>query len=287
MTHPTFTIATSVFNLVKMRFSWVEAFENWLSFLAGTGQLVIAVNTSDDGTPEAIREWAAKWQAEHPESATRVDILDIAIPYSNPAFDGMGKAAATAVATEPYVILLDCDERVNPRQRRKWDVLARELEVSPYEAFLVPVVDLIGDERHYKADHLLCAKWYIHKRLPHLTRGVVKHAWNPDGVTWDTSKSDSCELINRETGQLARAASILAPGLPHYLTVPQLESGEIPFVYHLGYLDMEQRVRQSAFWRGVWDERAGQPGKEPETTLATLEAIPRYRHNLPSWRETR
>jgi hypothetical protein len=280
MNRPTFTIASSWFNVEKAGFAWREAAANWLDFLGGDGQLVIAINTSEDDSPRLVREWTARWQAEHADSATRIDILDIAIPYTDAAFDGKGKAAATAAATEPYVILLDADERLVPRMRRKWDALALELERSPYEAFLVPVVDLLGDEQHYKD----CGqKWYLHKRLPHLTRGVVKQAWNPDGVTWDTSRSDSCELIHRETGELARAAGILM-GLPHYMTVPQMESGEVPFVTHLGYIDLEQRVRQSAFWRPVWDSRC-QPGKEPETTLATLEAIPRYRHNLPSWRD--
>ena len=284
---PTFSIVTSWYNVVRMRFAWREAAENWLDFLNGDGQLVIAINTSDDDTPRIVREWVAKWQAEHTASATKIDVIDIAIPYTDPAFDGKGKAAATAAATEPFVILLDCDERIVPSMRRKWNSMALDLERSQYEAFLVPTIDLMGDEEHYKADYTIGGKWYIHRNLPYLTRGVNVHARNPDGVTFKTDASDSCDLIHNETGTLARAGSILAPGLPHFLTVPQLESGDVPFVYHLGYLDHEQRVRQSAFWKPVWEQRCGQTKEEPVTTLETLAAIPRYRHRLPSWREKR
>ncbi len=276
------SICTSIYNAQRMGFAWKDAFANWLQFLAGEGQLVIAINTSDDDTPAAVRAWVKQWQEEHASSTTVIDVIDIAIPYTDAAFDGKGKAAATAAAKQPFVILLDLDERLIPSQRKQWLALARELERSPAEALFIPVVDLIGDPERYKS----CGqKWYLHKNLPHLTRGVVKGAMHENGTTWDTSKSDSCELINRDTGELAPTASIMAPGLPPFMVVAQLESGAVPFVYHLGWLDAEQRLRQSAFWKDVWDARAGTPGKEPAMTLEKLEAIPRYQHNLPTWEE--
>ena len=282
MNRVTYSIASSWYNVEKMRFAWREALENWLSFLSNDGQLVIAINTSEDDSPTLVRDWVKKWQAEHLSSTTKIDIIDIAIPYTDPAFDGKGKAAAQAACTEPFVILLDCDERLVPSMRRAWDRLAVELDRSPYEAFLVPVVDLMGDEEHAKSAG---AKWYLAKNLPHLTRGVVKHAWNEDGVSFRTDVSDSCELIHRETGELARTASIMAPGLSSYMIVAALEGGETPFVHHLGWLDYEQRLRQSAFWRPIWDQRAGTPGKEPSLALQTLHDMPRFRHSLPNWRE--
>lgn len=276
-----FTVATSIYNAQRMGFAWRSAFSNWLDFLSGEGQLVIAINTSDDDTPAAVRAWVKQWQEEHTSSATVIDVLDIAIPYTNPAFDGLGKAAATAAAKQPFVILLDLDERLVPSQRKLWLALTCELERSPVEALFIPVVDLIGERDRFKS---IGSKFYLHKNLPHLTRGVVKHAWNEDGVTWRTDVSDSCELIHRETGALAVTAAIMAE-LPDFLKIGQLESGAVPFVYHLGFLEAEQRVRQSAFWRPIWNARCGNAKEEPETTLETLAAIPRYRHSLPDWEE--
>lgn len=285
MSRPTYTIATSIFNVVRMGFAWEEALDNWLRFLGEDGQLVVAINTSDDDTPAKVRAWVEQWRQSHfADRQPQIDVIDIAIPYTDPAFDGLGKAAATDAATQPFVILLDIDERLVPSMRRKWDALALELERSQFEAFLVPSIDLIGDEEHFKDP--VGAKWYLHKRLPHLTRGVVAQARQADGPI-DTSKSDTCELIHRDTAELARTAHVVAPGMPSYITVPQLESGEVPFVYHLGWLDAEQRLRQSDFWAPVWTARRGGKDPEPKQTLESLAAIPRFPHHLPGWREER
>lgn len=276
---PTFSIVSSWFNVEKMKFDWRGALENWLAFLRGTGEIVIAVNTSEDNSAKLIREWVANFKMDNPTNFTKVEIVDIEIPYTDPAFDGKGKAAATEKATERFVILLDCDERLVPGSRESWLRLAIELETSKYEGFLIPVIDLIEDDKKYKS---IGAKWYIHKNLPYITRGVVKWAYREDG-TIDKTKSDTCEAINKDTGQLINSANIIMMELPDWMKVAQMESGEVPFVYHLGFLDLEQRLRQSDFWRPVWDLRDG-TAKEPEMTLEKLQAMPKARHNLPTWR---
>lgn len=276
---PTFSIVSSWFNVEKMKFDWRGALENWMTFLRGTGEIVIAVNTSEDNSPNLIREWFKNFKMDNPTNFTKFEVIDIEIPYTDPAFDGKGKAAATAKATERFVILLDCDERLVPGSRDAWLRMAIELEVSKYDGFLVPVIDVIEDEKKYKS---IGTKWYIHKNLPYITRGVVKWAYREDG-TIDKTKSDTCEAINKETGQLISAAPIIMMELPDWMKVAQMESGEVPFVYHLGFLDLEQRLRQSEFWRPVWDLRDG-TAKEPETTLEKLQAMDRARHNLPTWK---
>lgn len=286
MNTPTFSLHSSVFNVQKAGFDWTGALTNWLDFLWAGDQLVLAVNTSEDDSPALLREWLGKWQETHADKQVCTDVIPIAIPYTDADFDGRGKAAALAACTEPYAMLMDLDERVVPSMRRQWGALARELEQSQLEGFLIPSIDLHGDEDHYRAGDGPCqSKWYLHKRLPHITRGVVKWARREDGSI-DKTKSDTCEALDSRTGDLIKAAPIISPALPHWMAVPQLESGEVPFVYHLGGLDLEQRVRQSAFWRPHWDNR-DKHSQEPETTLQQLEQVPRYRHHLPSWRESR
>lgn len=278
-----FSIHTSLFNAIKMRFDWQEAFENWLSFLNGTGQLVVAINTSEDDTSSKVKEFFQNWQRANPQSRTKIDVLDIQIPYTDPAFDGKGKAAALAACTEPYCILLDIDERIVPSMRDRWVRAARDLEHSSSDALFIPSIDLIGDDRHYKVASQLGCKWYLHKNRPYLTRGVVDFARRPDGSI-DKTKSDTCELVVKDTFQLARCVYIVINSMPQWMVMSQLESGAIPFVYHLGWLDAEQRVRQADFWRPVWNLR--DPTKEePAIALADIEKIPRYRHNLPNWKE--
>lgn len=274
-------IHTSIFNVESMRFKWREAIQNWFQFLAGTGEIIIAINISHDKTPELVRAYCERLQSESPQSNTKIKIVDIDIPYTNPAFDGLGKAAALSHVTQPYAVLLDIDEFLVPSQRKLWMGMVRELENRRnIDALLVPVVDLFGDEQHFSKTG---SKWYLHRNNLNLTRGVVNFARRADG-TFDTKLSDSCELIAKDTGELVRAAPILMPELPDFLKITTLESGETPFVVHTGYLDLEQRLRQTEFWKNHWENREGKPGSQPKTTLADLEKIKRYRHNLPDWR---
>lgn len=275
----TFSIVTSWFNVEKMKFDWRGALENWINFQKGNGQIVIAINVSVDDCSSIIKKWVENWKLENPTNNTKIEIFDIDIPYSDPAFDGKGKAAATEKATEPYVILLDCDERLFPFSKHAWSKAAIQLETSSYEGFLVPVVDLIFDEKHYKS---IGTKWYLHKNLPYITRGVVGWAYREDGSI-DKTKSDTCEAINKDTKDLINSVPLLMPSLPDWMKVGILESGDVPFVYHLGFLDAEQRVRQSEFWRPVWNLRDKQ-SEEPEVSLETINEIKKYRHNLPTWK---
>ncbi len=265
-----------------MKFSWRDTLENWISFLGlMESQIVIAINTSTDDTAKLVREYVKK--TLDPRSLVKIDVIDIEIPYTLPDFDGRGKAAALAACAKPYCILLDADETLQPNQRNLWMQLAGELERNrSFDAFLIPVVDLIGDDRHYKTP--IGSKFYLHRNSPDFTRGVVNYARRPDG-TFDTTKSDSCELCRKDTGELVRAQHILMQGLPDFLTMGQLESGMVPYVIHHGWKNLEQRLRQSAFWEPHWSAREGKPVKT-ERSLADLEKISRLRHNLPIFSKT-
>lgn len=273
------SIYNSSFNIVSAGFDWKPVLQNWLDFLNGTGQIVIAVNKSTDDTPKVLREWFAKWKEENIWSHTKIDVIDIDISYDDPEFDGKGKAAALEKCTEPYCTLLDLDEVIVPSQRRLWRLLCQELERSPYDGFMIPVVDLIGKEDRLKS---IGAKWYLHRNRPQITRGVVKFAYREDGSI-DKTKSDTCEAIYGETGELIHSAAIINLSLPPQMILPALETRQVPFVYHLGYLNLEQRLKRAEFWRPVWDNR-DKKSSEPKLTLEDLKKIPRIKHNLLSWK---
>ena len=270
------TIYTSIFSVERMRFKWREALQNWFQFLDGSGEIVIAINTSDDKTPELVRAFCDRLATETPHSQTKFKIVDVEIPYTDPAFDGKGKAAALSHATQPFAILLDIDEFLVPSQRKMWLRLAAELQNRRnFHAFLVPVVDLVQDERHFKG---IGSKFYLHRTSPNITRGVFKGGYREDG-TIDVTKSDSTELICADSQELARSQFLFDPNLPDFLKIGILESGETPYVLHYGWIDKEQRLRQSDFWRPVWALRNGSEVKT-ESSLADLEKLPKFRHNL-------
>lgn len=273
------SIYTSLYNAQKMSFDWKGALQNWISFLDRSGEIVIIVNTSEDDTLSAVREFAKT--AVLLPSQVLLKVIEASISYSDPAFDGKLKALALSHCTQPFAMLLDIDELLVPGQKKLWLNLARELEMNrSFDAFLVPVVDLIGDEQHFRS---IGSKFYIHRNDPNITRGVHKQAYREDG-SFDKTKSDSTEAIYVDTQEVVRSKSILVTGLPPFLIIGYLEGGEVPFVIHTGWVNMEQRLKQAAFWRKIWDIRDGGHSKEPELTLADLEKIPRYKHNLPPWK---
>lgn len=266
------------YNLQKMGFSWKETLQNWLDFLHHSGEIVIAVNTSEDDTVNLIRQYVASTLQSH--SQISVKVIDAEIPYTDPEFDGKLKALALSHCTQPYAMLLDFDELLVPSQRALWVGLARDMEMDySFDSYLVPVVDIFGDEQHYKG---IGTKFYIHRNTSNITRGVHKQAYREDGSI-DKTKSDTTEAIYKDSREIIRAKQLVMMDLPQYITVGCLESGVTPFVVHLGWLNLEQRVKQSAFWRPHWDNR-DKHSQEPETTLVDLEKIPRYHHNLPPWK---
>jgi len=274
-------IYSSLFNVAKMRFDWKGALSNWLTFLNNEGQLSIVINTSDDDSPTLVRKWLAAYQAENPWCHTKITVTDASIPYDDPEFDGKLKALALSHCTEPYCILLDCDERIVPSTRHLWVKLAIELQNDPrIDAFLIPVVDLFGDEQHYR--NPLNSKWYLHRNSPNITRGVVGFAYRANGSI-DTSRSDTSEAIYLDTKGLVRATPIVNPSFPHFLIAGILHGGETAFVYHLGALDQQQRIRQSTFWAPVWANR-NKSEQEAIPTLDDLSKVPRFKHDLPTWR---
>lgn len=270
------TIYTQLFNAERMRFKWREAIQNWFQFLDGTGEIVIAVNTSDDKTPELVRAFCDRLATETPHSQTKFNVVDISIPYTDPEFDGKGKAAALSCATQPFAILLDIDEFLVPSQKKIWLKLIAELRNrNNVDAFLVPTVDLVQDEEHYKS---IGAKFYLHKTGPNITRGVFKGGYRADGSI-DVTRSDTTELIFADSRELVRAQFLIDPNLPSYLKLGILESGETPYVLHYGWIDKEQRIRQSDFWRPVWAARNNGEVKT-ESSIKELEKLPKLLHNL-------
>ncbi len=275
-------IYSSGYNLQSMGFSWKETLSLWLQFLRNQGAITIAVNTSKDETPKLLRAFFDQYKAENPWCQTKIQVIDATIPYEDPEFDGKLKALALAACTQPYCVLLDMDEIIPVWQTKLWAGLVGELEKRRnLDGLLVPVVDIIGDDEHVK--HPIGQKWYIHRNSPNITRGVVKWARREDG-SFDTSKSDSCEAVAKDTGELIRAQAILMGDLPDFLKMANLENGEIPYVVHLGYRNLEQRLKQTEFWAPHWEARNGRKDEKPKTTLEDLQKIRRFGHNLRDWR---
>ena len=266
------SIYTSAYNLISMRFDWQATLTNWQRFLGPGGQIVIAVNTSTDDTLKALQDYALA----HPGNWI---IFPTDIPYTDPLFDGLIKNEALRRCKGDFCTLLDMDEVLPLSNRAAWDKAMEILGSTGYDALFLPVIDLFHDDKSYKA---LGQKWYLHKNRPYLKRGRVAFAARADGTT-DITKSDTCELI-QTNGSLANAAHLNVLSFDEDYRLLHMRGNLIAYVVHTGWLNKQQRLRQSAFWAPVWNARDGSTVEKP-LELADLDKIPHKLHGLKHWNE--
>ncbi len=277
-----FSIITSAYNVNKMKFDWQNAIENWVEFLEEAGEIIIAVNKSEDDSLKAIQDFIKDVKRRSPYNQLIINVIDANIDYNDPEFDGKLKDLALSKATYPYVILLDLDERIVPGTKSSWHYFANKLSMDErIDGWLVPVINLHHDLKNYSN---MGFKWYLHKNSKNIKRGVVKWAYREDGSI-DITKSDTTEAIYRDSGELIRARHVIMSELPDFIKVSQLQSGNTPFVYHLGTLDIQQRIRQNAFWEPVWRNR-DKSEVNTQKTEQQLKAMPYFPHNLPIIRKS-
>ena len=131
---------TSAFNLIKNEFDWEKALLNHASI---TDETVVAVNTSEDDTLEALEKFVGSFSG-------RIKIVTTDFSYSDPDLDGKVKNAALQATSHKYKLGLDLDEMVNPNQRDSWMGLVNFLDsYTEAQAFFVPVIDLYKNKYEY------------------------------------------------------------------------------------------------------------------------------------------
>jgi hypothetical protein len=230
------SIYTSAFNLLKNKFDYKFTINQFAEFAT---EIVVCINTSDDNTLEAILELKSIYN--------NLYVIESHFDYDDPLLDGKIKNTALQATTMPVKLGLDMDEYVPLWQKNMWDHLAKQLLEDNCETYMIPSINLYKDWDHYFS---ITPKWYLHKRG--LFRGPVNFARKPNG-TIDTSRSDSCELID-VYGNLVMAKTTTT-------NINDLRTLSYPYVIHTGYLSLENRLlRNSNFWQKHWlVESGGEP----------------------------
>ena len=266
-----FSIYNSSFNLIKMGFNYQEMLDNYCSFAE---EVVISINTSEDGTYEALKEYSEKKEYKN------LKLITSAFNYNDPFFDGKIKNNALKYCTRQFCILLDADERIRVSQKKEWIKYANFLkEDKEADALFIPVIDLFYKENY--AMNIGC-KWYLHKNFIGIERGVVDFAKISDNQI-DINKSDSCEAI--KNGKLIKTKYLYSPLLEKKEKLSLIKTMNLPLVYHLGWLNKEQRMEQIKFWTPIWRNRAKKEDINIIKEKEELNKIEYFEHNLPSWRD--
>lgn len=262
----TFSIYLSIFNIEKHAFPWRESLDSAVAFAGNEGEVVIAVNQSEDKTLDIIREYVA--------TRPNVKVIETKFAYDDVTFDGAIKNAALQACTKEVCIQLDADEVLPLSQRKKWEIAAQQLLRTTIDCYLIPSIDLYGDRDHISNKNV-GTKFRLHKKG--LKRGVWARAWQIPGKQFDISMSDSSELLNRED-QLVRCQGLV----PEFCLQPSFAHMLDDYIYtvHLGYLSLEHRANiNKAVWGPHWSLRAGREAGV-ETDVEKLAKQATIRHNL-------
>lgn len=260
-----FSIYTSLYHIEKHSFPWRESLENFVKFAGEDGEVVIAINKSEDNTLEIIKKFAA----ENPN----VKIVETDYLYSNIEMDGLIKNAALQATTKPLKIQMDADEAFPLFLKDRWVEYGEELLKSPIQCLMIPSIDLFGSKDKIKANSQIGLKFRMHKGG--LKRGVWKEARRGDKI--DTSKSDTCEIL-LPNGDLPFCQSIVSPILLNPVFSSQLK--DYLWTWHYGYLSLEHRINiNNKLWNEHWSLRSGRK-ENVATSIEELKDEPTIFHNL-------
>ena len=254
------SIYHSAFNLNKHGFAgWQDCLIKSCHF---ADEVVVAINTSEDDTEEVIEAIVKKESKSY-------KIVNTSFDYKDPWLDGKIKNKALQSCTQEFKLQLDLDEYVPLWQRPIWDNVCFKLKFdSNISCLAVPSIDLYKDLNHYKS---INHKQYLHKGLAY--RAPQIGARKPDG-TINTLMSDGCDLVD-ENGNFISTGAIDK-------RLEALESNQIPFVVHLGYVDLNSRLKRNhEFWHEHWYVEGG--GQAPAHKIHMKDEDFEYdyiKHNL-------
>lgn len=262
------SIYSSLFNYKTCRFDIDDMLNNFCNFAE---EVVIATIVDKDDTFGTLLRKGAYFK-------NLKVYLSNKIPFT-PDFDGAIKNDALQACGGDILIGLDADERIPLRDKERWISAAKfHLFDSCYDALLIPSLNLCGDLFSAKD---VGQKWYMHRRG--LKRGTVDFARRQDG-SHDTSKSDSCELLTQDNKLCTFYNYMMRPLVSNDDKTYYIYHNKIPFVFHLGYLDLERRAEiNQKFWKKQW---SAEEGKEVNLPLTSQELETKtFSHNLKLWME--
>ena len=270
-----FSIYSIAFNVVKNDFAYEEAIENFCNFAE---EVVVAVNKSDDNTWEEFKRLDEKYN--------NLKIIPAAVDLDDPRLDGKLFNLALQATTQEFKILGGLDHRFCLYQKPEWEQAAYKLRFTELDGFLIPVLDLWGDERSVRWDDESNVQmmWFLHKGG--LCRGVANQARLSDG-TYDPTKCDSSSLIH-ENGDVAKAQPYLLGSIKSLEEYLNTLSKQNLFVYHTGYANFDTRVKVNKdIWQKQWEEIRPKEKKENLIAVTTQELGKHktYKHNLKLWNE--
>jgi hypothetical protein len=204
-----------------------------------------------------------------------VSLIKTDFSYDDPFCYGKIENAALQNCMGDILIQQNMDERF----RCDFNVLkllgTKLLREEFIDSYFVPTIDLYGSKESYLPP---CkGKWYIHKRG--LYRGAVSFGIKADGRP-DYNKTSTDELIDKN-GNLCRTMPLTSDfsieGIRTYV------KNGMPIIYHVGYLNLNDKLERSIWWKEYWNKATGGDDNQHPTNIEELAKKKSELHGLPLW----
>jgi hypothetical protein len=258
------SVYSTAFNIIGKGFNFEDALDNWFYY---ADEVSISVNKSNDETFLKIKNYAESKQYNLLIEETNFD-------YSDPFFYGKLENSALQRCTGDILFQQNLDERIGGNIDILKQLCANLLNQNDYFSFFVPVINLHTDYYNYID---IGQKWYIHKRGAN--RGPVNFGLKENGLP-DYNKTSTDELIDKDGN--------LLPTFPLNKIKDNLDGlnyfkSGLPFTYHLGYVDLNERVKRNEFWKNFWEKATGGDSNTHSLNIQDYTSKSVSPHNLQLW----
>jgi hypothetical protein len=253
------SLASSAFNIESNDFDIQSAIKNWELHV---DEIVISTIPSDDNSLNILKSL---------KCSKPIKIIEEDFSLEDPEFDGKLKNSAHQNCSNEIIIQCDLDERLGGDPQLWRDYSESLLNSKDLKALLLPVIDLYGSYYEYSS---INKKWYMAKREG-TKRGVVSFARKEDGKI-DIEKSDTCELLD-ENDNLVPYIDICDQYNIDPLKYCQSHN---PFIWHLGYIDIDRRSKINSWWKPHWESRKGESVEDIKISQKDLEQVETHKHNI-------
>jgi hypothetical protein len=258
------SIYSTAFNVIDNDFDYEDAIRNFAFY---ADEVCLAINKSKDDSSNVIKKFVK-------DNNFNVKIIDTEFEYTDPFCYGKIVNSALQACTGDICILQDLDERFGGDKTYLIKLCEQLLSIDQAKAFFVPVINLYGDFDHYKD---IAFKWYIHKSG--LYRGAVNFGIKDNGRP-DYNKTSTDELIDGDSNLVPTINIVNALQIQDPYEYIQKD---YPFVYHLGYTDLNNRVKRNHFWKGFWEKATGGDQNTHSLNVNDLIGKEYPKHNLKLW----
>jgi hypothetical protein len=268
----TTSIYSTAWSIRDKHFDYKGALDNWAYY---ADDISVAVPRWDDDTAQLFADYATA--KGYPVSIIRTDF-----DFQTDSFAyGKTENAALQNCKGDLLIQQNLDERLGGNKQMIIDLGEHLLRTPFIDAYYIPVVNLYGSLDKYLD---AAGKWYIHKRgnaLGHFRRGPVHFGIKPDGKP-DYNVTSTDELIDTD-GKLARWLPLLRPvgDQPVADDLRPYVAAGMPVVYHLGYLNLADRLDRSIWWKQYWEKATGGDQNKHPASIEELANRETKEHGLP------